>query len=291
MTRNKIIILAFLTITLSSGLAGAQETQPVPETSLDACRDGNDNDGDGHTDCADQDCEIYAICLEAPEEVEEEAVEETADDAIVIDDTNADVAADTAPKSSGVSVSKSVAPIRPKHEHSGFFFRGTGGVGAGGYYTSGEANNLDLDDDSDTHIEDFDTTTGLSLSIGGSLAKNLLLHADFTTIDVSDDDDNSNKPGMDVFGLGIGITKYWMPVNVYLTGSIGPSMSLLNDGDEDYDNVAFGVIGKASVGKEWWVSENWGLGIAAQANYSYTTLNSVHFQEASFVAVFSATYN
>jgi hypothetical protein len=33
------------------------------EDSLDACRDRLDNDRDGHFDCDDQDCQIYAICV------------------------------------------------------------------------------------------------------------------------------------------------------------------------------------------------------------------------------------
>ncbi len=44
----------------------------VQERTLDDCRDDEDNDGDGHVDCADQDCEIYAICIQGPP-VEEEA--------------------------------------------------------------------------------------------------------------------------------------------------------------------------------------------------------------------------
>jgi hypothetical protein len=36
-----------------------------PETTLDGCRDGVDNDLDGHVDCADQDCWIYAMCIPA----------------------------------------------------------------------------------------------------------------------------------------------------------------------------------------------------------------------------------
>lgn len=39
----------------------------TPETSLDACQDAKDNDGDGHTDCADEECQIYAICVVASE--------------------------------------------------------------------------------------------------------------------------------------------------------------------------------------------------------------------------------
>jgi hypothetical protein len=36
-----------------------------PENTLAACQDGLDNDGNGHTDCDDQDCEIFAICVHA----------------------------------------------------------------------------------------------------------------------------------------------------------------------------------------------------------------------------------
>jgi hypothetical protein len=38
----------------------------VRENTLEGCRDREDNDGDGHVDCDDQDCEIYTICLEQP---------------------------------------------------------------------------------------------------------------------------------------------------------------------------------------------------------------------------------
>jgi len=36
---------------------------PVPENTLEFCQDQKDNDGDGHVDCADQDCEVFALCL------------------------------------------------------------------------------------------------------------------------------------------------------------------------------------------------------------------------------------
>ncbi len=285
MTSKIIIPTVFLSIALAGGAAAAEDIgpeainetfQPEPELTLDSCRDGSDNDGDGHIDCADQGCEIFAICLE-------DTRQDTTAEATVIDDTT---------KNGGqLSVAGSVAPTRPVHEHSGAFFRGTIGIGAGGYHTSGSTDNLDLESGTATHLDEFNSTTGLSLSVGGSLAENLILHADFTKLGVSDDDDDPAHPGLDLYGLGIGITRYWMPINIYLTGSIGPAMALLQDGRHNYDNVAFGVIGKAAVGKEWWASENWGLGIAVEATYSYTTLNAVHFQEGSCVALFSVTYN
>ena len=33
-----------------------------PESTRAACSDGRDNDGDGHVDCADQDCQDLAVC-------------------------------------------------------------------------------------------------------------------------------------------------------------------------------------------------------------------------------------
>ena len=33
------------------------------ESELAQCGDGLDNDADGHVDCADQDCDIYAMCV------------------------------------------------------------------------------------------------------------------------------------------------------------------------------------------------------------------------------------
>ncbi len=35
----------------------------VPENTVDACRDNVDNDGNGLTDCADPECQIFAICV------------------------------------------------------------------------------------------------------------------------------------------------------------------------------------------------------------------------------------
>ncbi len=42
--------------------APSEETT-VPENTVARCGDGRDNDGDGHRDCDDQDCEIFAICV------------------------------------------------------------------------------------------------------------------------------------------------------------------------------------------------------------------------------------
>jgi len=46
------------------GSAAAEVETARPENTVSMCQDGRDNDGDSHADCDDQDCEIFAICLE-----------------------------------------------------------------------------------------------------------------------------------------------------------------------------------------------------------------------------------
>ncbi|MCP4599438.1 MAG: hypothetical protein GY847_02695 [Proteobacteria bacterium] len=60
-------------------------SQVFQETSLDDCRDEKDNDGDGHVDCEDQDCLIYAICIKATSSEEDESTlsEEPAEPAFI----------------------------------------------------------------------------------------------------------------------------------------------------------------------------------------------------------------
>jgi hypothetical protein len=54
----------------------AETAEPEPietliENTLDMCQDGQDNDADSHVDCDDQDCEIFAMCVQ-PEAGREE---------------------------------------------------------------------------------------------------------------------------------------------------------------------------------------------------------------------------
>jgi hypothetical protein len=53
-----LLILAAL---LTATPALAQDPLPAENTRA-ACTDGRDNDGDGHIDCADQDCQDFTFC-------------------------------------------------------------------------------------------------------------------------------------------------------------------------------------------------------------------------------------
>src|SRR4051794_5273629 len=54
-----------ITFCLCITYAGSARADGESENSRAACSDGRDNDGDGHVDCADQDCQELAICAPA----------------------------------------------------------------------------------------------------------------------------------------------------------------------------------------------------------------------------------
>jgi hypothetical protein len=116
----------------------------------------------------------------------------------------------------------------------------------------------------------------LDLKIGGAIAPNFILSGDFIGRSV-------RGPKVETFGgtdqadndvvladgtLGVGVTYYVMPANVFLSGTIGVGRLVLTNPTEDADDderieTNPGLSIHAKAGKEWWVSDNWGLGVAA----------------------------
>jgi hypothetical protein len=100
--------------------------------------------------------------------------------------------------------------------------------------------------------------------------------------------------------LGAGINYYLMPINIYFGGAIGFSTITstwdrggnLGDAHQDSD-VGFGI--DLDAGKEWWVSNNWGLGVALRLSLASVPAGSEEPQDAVYgsgfvTLLFSATY-
>lgn len=144
------------------------------------------------------------------------------------------------------------------------------------------------------------------LAIGGSIAENLVLHADFLASAAFEPTGEFNGARFDyddhealgVAAFGIGLTYYIMPYGLYLSGSlISTSVEVVDtdNGDELIESVDGGGI-KLMFGKEWWVSDNWGLGLAASVYGSEghgKTINGEDVDVSTGAAglLFSATYN
>lgn len=166
------------------------------------------------------------------------------------------------------------------HQHKGFYLRLTTGVGYAS--TSG---------DSDVTVSGVGGLT--TLGIGYAVMENFIVNADLWGTKVfspkvefpggSGDLDGS----LFVYGIGGGVTYYVMPMNLYLSAAVGATKATLSiDGYGDSDSeTGFGL--NAVIGKEWWVSDNWGLGIAGQVFYG------THDPSSTIAGglLFSATYN
>lgn len=139
-----------------------------------------------------------------------------------------------------------------------------------------------------------------SIALGGALTPNFVLAGQLWGITVSSPDvkfagitGNSTDTTQTLSGVGIYLAYYVMPLNLYVaaTPSIG-TLSLKQGGNEFSTKSGFAM--KLAVGKEWWVSDNWGLGLNVQYAFASNEDNGTNpptFSSNWFGLAFSATYN
>jgi hypothetical protein len=119
-----------------------------------------------------------------------------------------------------------------------------------------------------------------SFSIGACVVDNFAVYFDVRgTADIvlPDPDDPQRSTGF----IGLGASYYFMPSNVYLAGSFGPGSTIRTYYRDWYDDrhdradrtpsyeYYNGFGASLSLGKEWWVHDNWGVGMEASMLYSY----------------------
>lgn len=175
--------------------------------------------------------------------------------------------------------------------HDGLFLRLAPGIGW---------NNTDSD--SGGNKLKMSGVSGLfNCAAGGAVSQDLILHLDASVVSTSDPEVKRN--GTDVSSdysssstsmVGIGMT-YYFPSNFYLTGAVGIAESSYEYlGSTTRTDKGYGV--NLMAGKEWWVSDNWGLGIAGQLLYTNcpskpSAAGKPDVESTSFGVLFSATYN
>ena len=148
------------------------------------------------------------------------------------------------------------------HTHDGFFVRLIGGSMAIGIGTAKE---------NGTEAGIASAGGSFEASVGAIVSENLALHADFlsasgeaTWAERSDGVAFGRSQDVDFSGVGLGVTRYFEPSNVYISGSL---MSVwLTAPVIDEEGVvemtdSYGGLLMMRAGKEWWVGDEWGLGI------------------------------
>ncbi len=149
------------------------------------------------------------------------------------------------------------------HEN-GFFLR----LAAGGGYAKTK---IDIADQS---LKFDGAGADIDIAIGAIISPNLAIHGTLFGWILEDPDVTADSSGtttlsgtlegdVDLSGFGVGLTYYFMPVNIYISGTVGLGIISI----EGLDDSDTGFAGAFTVGKEWWVGDKWGLGVAVGLTY------------------------
>jgi hypothetical protein len=177
----------------------------------------------------------------------------------------------------------------PRVHDGGFFLRSTVG---GGYART--ANEEEGD-----RIALKGVSGNFDVAIGAMVKKNFAVHATVggwglvdPTFEFNGQEEVVTDASMTMVMIGAGVTYYLGPSNTYLTASVGASTLTFEFEGESHDSDT-GVAFEVGLGKEWWVSDRWGIGVSGTAGYhSIPTGDSPgHFKGPSFAVRFSATFN
>ncbi|MFZ4456123.1 MAG: hypothetical protein ACOYOT_07880 [Bacteroidales bacterium] len=179
------------------------------------------------------------------------------------------------------------------HQHDGFYLSLGGGISSGS-----------ISDKIQSSEMKFDGTGGaFDFKIGGAINKNLLLHATLSSMAMTGPKvttgglsvNASNDVSLGQAMLGVGLT-YYTPTNFFFSGSVGLGnytvIDSQNNKNESTDN---GLAFQLKLGKEWWVSKNWGLGVSAVVQSCNVSNEDAGITEklsgTQFGILFNATFN
>ena len=151
---------------------------------------------------------------------------------------------------------------------------------------------------------DLSGTAGdVDFALGGMVQPNLAIHGTIFGWSVSDPDADIRIGAQSGSGtlngtatmsaIGPGMTYYFMPANLYLTGSLGVGKFKLTGTNSVDGESKSGFAMALGMGKEWWVGNEWGLGLAGGLTYHSIADKDVseNWSGTSFTLRFSATMN
>lgn len=197
----------------------------------------------------------------------------------------------------------SSAEARPRNPNAGrrhdpghFFMRLSGGFGF---------SNATFDDAGETTLSGFGGMG--SFKFGATIARNVALGVDLFGLNMfeptvsqnGDDLGNAEGTRASVGAIGLGGTFYIMPANLYIAASAGVGLGTIEFRDRiggilitAEEDSRPGFAANVMIGKEWWVSRKWGIGLAGQLVFaSLETDDDVGLGVFGVGLLFSATMN
>jgi hypothetical protein len=140
------------------------------------------------------------------------------------------------------------------------------------------------------------------LQIGAALSEHWIVAADLSGTSVFEPTlkmgDTEVKTVSDVSWttgyLGAMVAYYVMPLDLHVGGGIGLLRMALDVPGMDLQRSKFGAAAKLAIGKEWWVSDRWGIGVDLESIAGAVPDDTVSGNGWGFFSLAlaaSATYN
>lgn len=113
----------------------------------------------------------------------------------------------------------------------------------------------------------------LGASLGGAVVENLIVSGRAFLLTTRDQESTisgqttNTDIHLGLVGVGPEITYYFMPINVHVSAAL--AMTYLrgeSHGVKASSEVGLGT--QVTIGKSWWMNDQWGLGVAGQLTYS-----------------------
>jgi hypothetical protein len=191
------------------------------------------------------------------------------------------------------------APAHPPgfQTHDGTYLRMQIGAGWTGLSTSSQGSSVDFKGGG----------ASFAFALGLSVTPHLVVYLE--GLEASSSNPDITVGGMasgsvdgdgNVLGVGPGLAYYFGTTNIFLAGTLLAAKAELTDHNSNaITSSKWGVGWEGLVGKEWWVSDNWGLGVSGQLIVaSMKGKDPVAFDATipswtalSLAVLFSATYN
>ena len=181
----------------------------------------------------------------------------------------------------------------PPNLHDGFYLRLH--LGGGGTHVSGS----DAFGDS---VKISGGSVSFGIALGGAVTPNLIVFGNLflsglgmPDVSIGGFAAGSSNSSAAVVGFGPGVVYYLEPFNVYFSGTLGAMQFEMDDANgKPIYQTEVGIGCQILVGKEWWVSQDWGLGVAGEfvgASMKDLSDHSITWSATAFSLLFSATYN
>lgn len=186
-----------------------------------------------------------------------------------------------------------------RRTHDGFFMRLSAGLGTANPQVHG----------SPYYVYDVlgDGTGDMNIAVGGIVAPNLAVHGTlwgWAFRDVKAGITRRDSLGtiplegtLYLTAFGAGMTYYFAPANAYVSASVGSGS--LTGTNELAGTTEHGLALEVTLGKEWWVSDTWGLGLnggfswfnCREGESSPITIGGESWSGPSYGLRISATFN